>query len=126
LPEGANPLPNQRNGSSPKTATTDSGKVLPDRPRDRNGSFDPIPIAKYRRRLPKPDLRNRRHGDGRGDGLAKPVAGAMLSGRLHGRDPGRYSQMSNTAGFGASAILPDGTEDVLKRFEIDLRHSREL
>ena len=158
LPGGANPLPNRRNGSGPKTVATDSGMMLPGIPRHRNGSFDPIPIAKCRRRLPKVDTKivslyaggmtaREFHGqieaihgieaapspisaiargDGRGDGLAKPVAGAMLSGRLHGRDPGRYSQMSNTAVFGASAILPDGTEDVLKRFEIDLRHGREL
>jgi len=57
LPEGANPLPNRRNGSSPKTVATDSGKVLPGIPRDRNGSFDPIPIAKDRRRLPEVDPR---------------------------------------------------------------------
>jgi len=37
----------------------------------------------------------------------------MLSDRLNGRDPGRHSQVSNTALFGASAILPDGTGDVL-------------
>ena len=52
-------------------------------------------------------------GDGRDDSLAKPVARAMLSDRLHGRDPGRYSQVSNTAWFFASAILPDGSGDVL-------------
>ncbi|MBC6407573.1 MAG: transposase [Rhodobacteraceae bacterium] len=54
LPEGANPLPNQRNGSSPKTITTDSGKVLPGIPHDR---FDPIPSAKDRRCLPEVDTR---------------------------------------------------------------------
>jgi len=37
----------------------------------------------------------------------------MLSGCLHGRDPGRYSQVSNTAVLFASAILPDGIGDVL-------------
>jgi len=52
LPKGANPLSNRRNGSSPKTATTESGKVLPGIPRHRNGGFDPIPIAKDRRRFP--------------------------------------------------------------------------
>ena len=36
---------------------TDSGKVLPGIPRRRNGSFDPIPIAKDRRRFPKVDTR---------------------------------------------------------------------
>jgi len=57
LPGGADSLPNRRNGSNPKTATTDSGKVLPGIPRDRNGSFDPIPIAKDRWRFPKVDTR---------------------------------------------------------------------
>ena len=37
----------------------------------------------------------------------------MLSDRLHGRDPGRHSQVSNTVRFGASAIPPDGGGDVL-------------
>ena len=35
LPEGANPLPNRRNGGSPKTVATESGKVLPGIPRHR-------------------------------------------------------------------------------------------
>jgi len=131
LPEGGNPLPNRRNGSSPKTVATESGKVLPDIPRHRNGCFDPIPIAKDRRRLPEVDprilglyargmtIRESQgqieaihgiegietapspisaisRGDGRGDGLAKSAAGAMISDRLHGRDPGRHSQVSNT------------------------------
>lgn len=39
-------------GSSQKTVTTDSGKVVLDIPRDRNGSFDPVLIAKYQRRFP--------------------------------------------------------------------------
>jgi len=99
---GREPAADRRNGSNPETVATDSDKVLPGIPRYRNGSFDPIPIAKDRRR-----------GDGRGNGLAKPAAGAILSGRLHGPDPGRHSQVSNTALFGASAILPDGTGDVL-------------
>ena len=34
-PEGANQAPNRRNGTSPKTVTTDSGKVVLDIPRDR-------------------------------------------------------------------------------------------
>ena len=33
--EGANRPPNRRNGTSPKTVTTDSGKVVLDIPRDR-------------------------------------------------------------------------------------------
>ena len=47
--EGRNPSPDRRNGSSQKTVTTDSGKVVLDIPRDRNGTFDPLPIAKYQR-----------------------------------------------------------------------------
>ncbi|MDF1779650.1 MAG: transposase, partial [Rhizobiaceae bacterium] len=46
-PEGRNQPPNRRNGSSQKTVTTDSGKVVLDIPRDRNGTFDPMLIAKY-------------------------------------------------------------------------------
>ena len=55
LPEAQTPPANRRNGSSQKTVTTDSGKVVLDIPRDRNGSFDPILIAKYQRRFPEFD-----------------------------------------------------------------------
>lgn len=40
--EGANRSANRRNGASQKTVTTDSGKVVLDIPRDRNGTFDPL------------------------------------------------------------------------------------
>jgi len=53
--EGPNRPPNRRNGSSQKTVTTDSGKVVLDIPRDRNGTFDPLLIAKYQRRFPEFD-----------------------------------------------------------------------
>ena len=53
----ANQPPNRRNGTSPKTVTTDSGKVVLDIPRDRNGSFDPVLIAKYQRRFPEFDTK---------------------------------------------------------------------
>ncbi len=56
-PEGANQAPNRRNGRSQKTVTTDSGKVILDIPRDRNGSFDPLLIAKYQRRFPEFDTK---------------------------------------------------------------------
>ena len=52
-PEGANPPPNRRNGSSQKTVITESGKIILDIPRDRNGSFDPLLIAKCQRRFPE-------------------------------------------------------------------------
>ena len=52
VPEGYNQPANRRNGSSSKTVTTDSGKVVLDIPRDRNGTFDPVLIAKYQRRFP--------------------------------------------------------------------------
>jgi putative transposase len=39
-PEGQNQAPNRRNGRSQKTVTTDSGKVVLDIPRDRNGTFE--------------------------------------------------------------------------------------
>jgi putative transposase len=54
-PEGQNQPPNRRNGRSQKTVTTDSGKVVLDIPRDRNGTFDPLLIAKYQRRFPEFD-----------------------------------------------------------------------
>jgi putative transposase len=42
---------NSRNGSYPKTVTTDVGPVGLRVPRDRNGSFDPVTVAKGQRRL---------------------------------------------------------------------------
>lgn len=54
-PEGPNRPSNRRNGSSQKTVTTESGKVILDIPRDRNGTFDPLLIAKYQRRFPEFD-----------------------------------------------------------------------
>ena len=52
---GPQPAAQSRNGSSRKTVTTDSGKVALDIPRDRNGTFDPLLIAKYQRRFPEFD-----------------------------------------------------------------------
>ncbi len=52
VPDGQNQPANRRNGSSSKTVTTDSGKVVLSIPRDRNGTFDPVLIAKYQRRFP--------------------------------------------------------------------------
>jgi transposase-like protein len=42
---------NSRNGSYPKTVTTDIGKVDLRVPRDRNGSFEPVTVPKGQRRL---------------------------------------------------------------------------
>ena len=56
-PEGPNPCVNRRNGSSQKTVTTQSGKVVLDIPRDRNGTFDPLLIARYQRRFPEFDAK---------------------------------------------------------------------
>ena len=55
LPEVQDQPPNRRNGSSQKTVTTGSGKVVLDIPRDRHGRFDPLLIAKYQRRFPEFD-----------------------------------------------------------------------
>tara|TARA_B100000378_G_scaffold15305_1_gene12479 strand:+ start:107 stop:328 length:222 start_codon:yes stop_codon:yes gene_type:complete len=52
VPEGHNQPANLRNGSSSKTVTTGSGKMVLDIPRDRNGTFDPVLITKYQRRFP--------------------------------------------------------------------------
>ncbi|SFO37946.1 Transposase, Mutator family [Roseovarius lutimaris] len=61
-PGGRNRPSNRRNGSSQKTVTTDGGEVVLDIPRDRNGTFDPILIAKYQRRLAGADAIRRRDG----------------------------------------------------------------
>lgn len=50
--DSAKPAGNRRNGTSQKTVTTDTGKVVLDIPRDRNGTFDPLLIARYQRRFP--------------------------------------------------------------------------
>lgn len=42
---------NSRNGSYPRTITTEIGKVTIDMPRDRNGSFEPVLVPKGQRRL---------------------------------------------------------------------------
>ncbi|WP_413208520.1 IS256 family transposase [Rhodospirillum sp. A1_3_36] len=52
---GAGRPANRRNGASQKTVTTDTGKVVLDIPRDRNGTFDPLLIGKYQRRFPEFD-----------------------------------------------------------------------
>ncbi len=54
-PEGRTQPANRRNGSSQKTVATDSGKAVLDIPRDGNGTFDPLLIAKYQRRFPEFD-----------------------------------------------------------------------
>jgi len=43
---------NHRNGASPKTVLTDTGKLDLSIPRDRQGRFEPALIAKYQRRFP--------------------------------------------------------------------------
>ena len=42
---------NTRNGATPKTLTTEHGKVGIDAPRDRDGSFDPKIVRKRQRRF---------------------------------------------------------------------------
>jgi transposase-like protein len=42
---------NSRNGSYPKTVTTEIGDVELRVPRDRNGTFEPVTVPKYERRL---------------------------------------------------------------------------
>lgn len=43
---------NRRNGTSPKTIQGDLGKVPLSVPRDREGTFEPLLLGKYQRRLP--------------------------------------------------------------------------
>jgi transposase-like protein len=45
------PRENKRNGSTAKTVHTESGEVQINVPHDRNGSFEPLPVPKGRRRL---------------------------------------------------------------------------
>src|SRR5690606_1315117 len=46
---------NRRNGSSRKSVLTGTSKVTRDIPRDRDGTFDPKLIGKYKRRFPEFD-----------------------------------------------------------------------
>ena len=43
---------NSRNGYGRKSVVTDTGRIALEIPRDRQGSFDPVLIAKYQRRFP--------------------------------------------------------------------------
>jgi putative transposase len=43
---------NRRNGTSPKTIQGDLGKLPLAVPRDRDGTFEPLLLGKYQRRLP--------------------------------------------------------------------------
>ena len=49
---GEGGLANSRNGYGRKSVVTDSGRIALEVPRDRQGSFDPLLIAKYQRRFP--------------------------------------------------------------------------
>jgi len=53
-------LSNHRNGSSPKTVLTPDGAFELSISRDRHGRFDPVLIAKYRRRFPVSTTRSSR------------------------------------------------------------------
>lgn len=50
-PEGKRVRRNRRNGTSAKTVQGESGQMTIDAPRDRNGTFEPLLIPKYERRL---------------------------------------------------------------------------
>ena len=49
-PEGRG-TPNSRNGTTPKTVTTEIGQVGLRVPRDREGTFEPVTVPKHQRRL---------------------------------------------------------------------------
>ena len=111
--------------------TTDSGKVVLDIPRDRNGSFDPLLIAKYQRRFPEIDTKiisryargmTTREIQGHIDAVMEEVT-AWQNRPLEPCDPVVFMDairvnirsdgaVSNKAVFVALAILPDGTRDV--------------
>ena len=42
---------NRRNGTSPKTITSDQGEFVVDIPRDRNGAFEPLAVPKHETRI---------------------------------------------------------------------------
>ena len=50
-PEGKRVRRNRRNGTSTKTVQGEPGQMTVDTPRDRNGTFEPLLIPKYERRL---------------------------------------------------------------------------
>jgi len=50
--DGEQAAGNHRNGVSPKSVLTESGKLELSIPRDRQGRFEPALIAKYQRRFP--------------------------------------------------------------------------
>lgn len=50
--EGTSKPRNRRNGTSPKTIQGDLGKLPLAVPRDRDGTFEPLLLGKYQRRLP--------------------------------------------------------------------------
>jgi putative transposase len=50
-PEGKRVRRNRRNGTSAKTVQGEPGQMTIDTPRDRNGTFEPLLIPKYERRL---------------------------------------------------------------------------
>ena len=56
--EAAGDLRNHRNGHSRKTVLTGTGKLDLQVPRDRQASFEPQLVAKYRRRFPDFDERS--------------------------------------------------------------------
>lgn len=103
--------------------TTDSGKVVLYIPRDRNGTFDPLLIAKYQRRFPEFDRKivsmyargmTTREIQGHIEqiyGLISAIIDAVMDAiRVNIRSDGA---VSNKAAFVALVILPDDTRDVL-------------
>jgi transposase-like protein len=72
---------NSRNGSYPKTVTTEIGEVEVQMPRDRNGSFEPVTIPKHSRRL---------------DGLAGNVISLYAKGLTTGDIQAHLSEMYDT------------------------------
>ena len=72
---------NSRNGSYPKTVTTEIGQVDLRVPRDRNGTFDPVTVPKYARRL---------------DGLADNVISLYAKGLTTGEIQAHLAEMYDT------------------------------
>ena len=73
---------NSRNGTSPKTVTTEIGDVELAVPRDRNGTFEPVTVPKHQRRL---------------DGLAGGVISLYAKGMTTGDIQAHLSEIYDTS-----------------------------
>ena len=91
--DGRTQPPNRRTGRSRKTVSMESGKVVVDSPRGRNGGFDPMLIAKYQRRFREFDRK-----------IIRMQAGGMTPRAVQGHSEAIYGL---EASFGLISALTD-------------------